>query len=1243
MKVPSLFESEIRIHVKDMEHHIVMYEEIIEKRNESRGEQCEDEEGEREVESSMTQERDDPKEHCEQKRKVTTPISIEDLFKPRSLKAGVGKSDIRRVLLYGNPGSGKTCISKSIAHRWALGQMLQEFEAIYVVPIGRLNTEKAKGVRGEALGEVIAGMCFKQNGSNAEFEELKIQVSDDLGMSSTLLVFDGLDEADDDARELLSQAEKGNCKLLILTRPYNLRGIQTRVDCQFECLGFNDQQLKNYINKELQQHKASRLIHSLQENQGLWETAHIPVTAHILCCLSKQHGTSIENRGKRASMFQIYGDMTNYVWERFKERPEARMVNKDIVFGDLEKIAFEALRSGQILIEERIVKSHATSTNTSKIFKESGFLLLVLEGQKYQFPHLTFQEYFAGRFVAKSLKSKGSDEERRVLKFIRQGKYNQKNDLTMHFVMHTFAKGRGKDALKEMLSVIDNRPVEVLGIQHFLLKMRILEATLEESDEDDLEDFLKNEQAIKLAEGARQLLERTTDDILIREIVIEEFQRLPYVLEGFPQVLDEPANEVKRLLANNHALTWKEMAKVTDTLKLIRHSPKHSGEITEFILPLAKEPGRWCHSEECAKRFESVVVQLPQHDSKLLRTLASWCGDKRARLRETASDAINRIVTTAPQHATKLLLLLDRWCEDRDLEVRRCAMEIIGRVISAAPENGEKHLPRLKEGYSDRNFGVRCDANAAILIVSKASPQYAYKLLSTLAHEWNEKDLVMRRDAMEAIGRIIAGAQRHADKVLPTLAKGCCDEDSDVRKAAMEAIGNVIAAAPQLGGDGLSMLTEGWRDEDSTVQKAAVEATGHVIAAAHQYVGEVLTILAEVCDDVNSNVRMAAMESTGHVIAAAPQLAGEVLPTMAKGCCDEDSAVRMAAMESTGHVIAAAPQLAGEVLPTMAKGCCDEDSAVRMAAMESTGHIIAAAPKLAGEILPTLEKGCCDEDSAVRLAAMESIGHVIAAAPQLAGEVLKTVAKGCCDEDSAVRLAAMEFIGHVIAAAPQLAGEVLKTVAKGCCDEDSAVRMAAMEATGHVIAAAPQLASEVLPTMAKGCCDEDSAVRMSAMESIGHVIAAAPQLAGEVLPTLAKGCCDEDSDVRKAAMEAIGNVIAAAPQLGGEVLPTLAKGCCDEDGDVGNAARTALVSINPEKAVSSAISTPHAFEGDLLFFFVQNPFTLFSPTKLKKVPFVLHASSSQEIGRWDNEALDAFVNYLKREFDEKFPGLLGFL
>ena len=1351
LKVPSLFEPEARRHVKDMEHHVVAYEEIIEKRSfEKKGERHKEEGKEAEAESTINKERDDPKDYCEQKRKVAAPISIEDLFKPRSSEAGVDKSEIRRVLLYGNPGSGKTCISKAIAHKWALGAIWQELKAIYVVPVRRLNVSKAKGIRGEALEEVISQMCFKQKGSDVEFEELKTQVSDDLEMSSTLLVFDGLDEADDGTTDILSEVEKSECKLLVLTRPYNLRGIQKRVDCQFECLGFNDQQLRNYINKELQQDEASRLIHSLQQDQGMWETAHTPVTAHILCSLSKEHGTSIEDRRKRASMFQIYNSMTNFVWKRFEKKPEARRSNKTVIFRDLEKIAFEALRSGQILIEQRIVECCAASTNASEFFKESGFLLLVLEGQEYQFPHLTFQEYFAGRYIARILRQKGSDAEIRVLDFIRDGKYDTKRALTITFAMHAFAEGRSKQALDELLSIMDAQPVEVLGIRHLFLRMRVLEATLEEADEDEVEALAKDENTTALVRNASQLLESIIDHVLIRETVVEEFKNLPRILERFPRLLDDTVDGVKNILASSDYLTWKETAKITDVLKLARHSPKHSDEVTQFIFQKAEYVDRWCDPKECIRRVELVATHMPQYAGKILLTLVGKCNDEDEFVRRAAVDAIDR-VAAVPSHADEYLPMLARKCNDENLRVRWAAVAAFACVAVAAPHRVAEHLPMLAIKCNDEEWLVRHSAVKAIDRVAAAAPQRVSEYLSTLASKCNDERFHVRQAALGAFGRVAAAASQHSGEYLTTLTckfddeewlvrqaaveaiirvisavpqrvgeylltleKKFNDENTDVREAAVETISRVISAVPQRVGEYLPTLASKFNDEEWLVRQAAVEAIdrvaeaapqhadeylpmlaskfndnehwrvcqaavaafGRAAASAPQQAGEYLTKLAMMCVDINRHVRHSAVEAIGLFAAAAPQHAGEYFSTLAEKCDDFQWVVREAAVMAINHIAAAAPRHAGEYLPTLASKLNDEEWRVRWYAVEAIGRVVASAPQQAdeyltklaskfndeewsvrlaavkaiscvaeaapqcvSEYLPTLASKLNDEEWRVRQAAVEAIGRVVAAVPQQVGEYLPKLARMCIDKNRHVCRSAVEAIGLFAAAAPQHAGEYLPTLASKLNDEKWRVRRDAVEAIGRVVAAAPQHAIEYLTTLASRFNDEEWSVRRAAVVAIGRVIAAPPHLTGELLSKLASGYDDDHKDVRRAAVESIGRVVSAAPHHAGDLLSTLAMGCKDEDSDVRFAAKKALESVKPEELVSSAISFPSTSEGGLLFFFVQSSFTrdLFAKSN---VPFVLHTTSSQVIGKWDKKAIDMFIRYLRQACDKELPRLL---
>ena len=1176
LKVGSLFEEGSRKHVKDMKHHIVTSEETVEERRiESRDATDESvRRAETREEGPSNRGRDQAREYYEQRTRVTKVIALDDLFKRRSLKAGDLESEARRVLIYGNPGSGKTCITKVIAHKWALGEMAREFSAVYVVPVRVLNGAESTGHQLTSLERAISQICFSKRKRPSEYEELVHQIEVELDDPSTLLVIDGLDEADDHAREIVSTIWERSCMVLVLSRPYNMRNIETRVGMQVECLGFNDDQLQDFIESELTEGEATRLVASLQQSPAMWEMAHIPVTAHILCSLSRDHGTATEERGRRVSIFQIYNDITNYVWKRFKEKPTARNIKRCDLFDDLERIAFEALRIGRILIPQRLVTQYATSTDAAGTFKESGLLLLVLEGQQYQFPHLTFQEYFAGRYIARNMRRKGSDEETRVLDFIQEEKYNQKHALTLSFAMHANAQGRNKNALHEMLSVVNDEPIEILGIQHFLLTMQVLEASLEEAEKSDLKTLVKDEEAIRIANGARKLLDCTMDNVLVRQVVVGKLEKYNRVLEEYPTILDDIADEAKHLLASSDRFTWKTEEKIRNVLKLSKNSPKHMEEIKQLLLQLVNEIVEVCGAGECMRRVECIVTEVPQLACDLLSMLARGCDDKDSSVREKAMVVVGRVVESAPQFSGDLLPMLERGCFDEDREVSIMAIEAVGCVVESAPQLSGDLLLILKRGCFDEVSSVRQKAMVAVGRVVESAPQLAGDLLPMLERGCSDGDSVVREKAMVVVGRVVESAPQFSGDLLPMLERGCFDEDREVSIMAIEAVGCVVESAPQLSGDLLLILKRGCFDEVSSVRQKAMVAVGRVVESAPQLAGDLLPMLERGCSDGDSVVREQAMVAVERVLESAPQLAGDLLPMLVRGCGDEDWEVSIMAMQAVEWALESAPQLVSDLLPMLVRGSGDEDSRVRGDAMVGVEGVLESAPQLSGDIIPMLVRGCSDEDRWIRQVAVQTVRWIVELAPQLADDLLPMLVRRSGDEDSwEVRAETVRTVRWIVESAPHLANEILPMLERGCSDGDSWIRRVAVQTVRWIVESAPHLANDLLPMLERGCSDGDSSVRGDAIEAVGRAFKSAPHLANEILPMLVRGSGDEDSRVRGDAMVGFEGVLESAPQLSGDLIPMLVRGCSDRDLRV---RRVALTSVS--RVVESA---PH-LANDLL-------------------------------------------------------------
>lgn len=148
----------------------------------------------------------------------------------------------------------------------------------------------------------------------------------------------------------------------------------------------------------------------------------------------------------------------------------------------LGRIAFDCRVTGDIPIERELIFKYATTDPLKKTLNDSGFLLLKEEGTKYQFPHLTILEHFAGLHLLHSLFKKNVPDENRTqeISFISTQKYKDVHKATFSFMIQESAKKK-LPALSEIFAIVDQEPLDIFGMQHLFLKVNFKQRSIPQS------------------------------------------------------------------------------------------------------------------------------------------------------------------------------------------------------------------------------------------------------------------------------------------------------------------------------------------------------------------------------------------------------------------------------------------------------------------------------------------------------------------------------------------------------------------------------------------------------------------------------------------------------------------------------------------------------------------------------------------------------------------------------------------
>ena len=912
--------------------------------------------------------------------RISRSIDLEDLILGRSTRQ---RDDVHRMLVVGSLGTGKTSLGRKIAHRWASGEWGEEISVLYfieAVSIQKLELETNRPQR-LTFEAAIIDACFQGKDTDHEHESLSCQIRDDLASSSTLVVVDGLDECVGHERKVVDEAVSCNAKILFLSRPLCFDLKSGAVDRMVECRGFSDAQLERFVAKCCSKEENRKLMIHLKTDAQLWRFAHTPLVADILCTMWKKLNEDERDLGW-SNRHKIYEGVVRRIWERFVNKTNNRRIDRDAFFDELGKIAFEASK-GSVVIDSDLFRDRISQLETVDVCKQSGFLVFDAGENCYRFSHRMLQAFFGGRYLARCL-NRQPEKDSVAATFVGDNKYDPKHEDTISFFLHETCSAGSPRAFDRALECLDCGARDILGIQHFLLHVRLSEMFFSAADSD----------ASRKAPSAIDAIVKTAGCLL------QTWRE------------SEPAK----------ALLFPLLRALCESQKTL----KHRQNLFEKIKTAFTECEAWGKFDEAAQSLlHKTAVLTPE----LLKALVKTDDDMRSRLfDDEVLFALGE--SNDPQHK---LEIAKKGCLHADADLRREAVGALGRLVEASPELAPEVMKIAKSFCSSQDWSVRKTGIAALASTVSARPDGTLEAFQLARKLCRGEDEDVRGAALGAFPAMLDAMPELAEQMFSTASERFSDRHWGTRRAALNVIGRAAETVPELARGALNLIADRCVDDDPGVRRTMVDGLIRVIKANPSLNQDALSLVRDWCGDQRQSARQAAMEVLGSVVV--PDADREVaLQHVCSGCSDSSVQVRCAATVALGRQAQAVPSIVAEELERTMRKCSDLEVAAdeRCAAFDAIEGALGAMPEKAKRALDLSVNSLSDQQWKVRRAAVSALGKIAKMMPEMAREALRAAAERCADEDSRVRRAAFSALGSIVEAMPEISKTTL-TPESGTC------------------------------------------------------------------------------------------------------------------------------------------------------------------------------------------------------------------
>ena len=360
----------------------------------------------------------------EDKAVKRAPLAYSDLFNMEN-----EKRPVRKVLVEGDAGIGKTTLCIAVSEDWANGKLFQQFELVLLLPLRMKAVASAV-----SLPELLKLLHSSPRLCDSVARYLEEEEGE-----GVLIIADGWDELSE------SNRQEGSFlyELLFDLFPFMSVVVTSRPSAsvplhQFPCInrfvevhGFSKKHIVEYIGSEFasDQEKADRLLEQLEYNPMVECVCSVPLNCAIVCHLWRTLEEALP-----ATMTELYTKIIlNVVLRNIQKTSTHKNISRlskfDTLPADLQeswwrlcKFAYQTLKEDQLIFSEQELADffpHNLAVSEGilcfGLLQSTESIFDTGRGVSFHFLHLTFQEYLAAMHLVKMLVDRQSSKSNELV------------------------------------------------------------------------------------------------------------------------------------------------------------------------------------------------------------------------------------------------------------------------------------------------------------------------------------------------------------------------------------------------------------------------------------------------------------------------------------------------------------------------------------------------------------------------------------------------------------------------------------------------------------------------------------------------------------------------------------------------------------------------------------------------------------------------------------------------------------